>query len=91
VITKGEFFFGEIDDNVLKEYLFEGIGAPLSPTVILLPMKSNGKIMTLTYGDFGRKEALPVQSDVLVMLANQAGLVIENLLYRKLLKKASQQ
>ncbi len=91
VITKGQFFFGESDDNVLKEYLFEGIGAPLSPTIILLPMKSNGKIMTLTYGDFGRKKALPVQSDVLVMLANQAGLVIENLLYRKLLKKASQQ
>jgi hypothetical protein len=91
VITGGRFFFGESDDKVLKEYLFEGIGAPLSPTVILLPMKSNGKVMTLTYGDFGRKEALPVQSDVLVMLANQAGLVVENILYRKLLKKASQQ
>lgn len=91
VIARGRFFFGESDDEVLKEYLFEGIGAPLSPTVLLLPMKSNGKVMTLTYGDFGRREALPVQSDVLVMLANQAGLVVENILYRKLLKKASQQ
>ena len=90
VIAEGQFFFGESDDDILKEYLFEGIGAPLSPIVILLPMKSNGKIMTLTYGDFGGKEASPVQSDVLVMLANQAGLVVENLLYRQMLKKASQ-
>ena len=89
VIEKGQFFYGESDDEVLKEHLFTGIGAPLRPTIILLPMKSRGKIMTLTYGDFGRKEVSPVQSDVLVILANQAGLVVENALYRKLLNKAS--
>ncbi len=89
VIEKGRLFYGESDDEVLKEHLFAGIGAPLRPTIILLPMKSRGKIMTLTYGDFGRKEVPPVQSDVLVILANQAGLVVENTLYRKLLNKAS--
>lgn len=89
VIEKGQFFYGESDDEVLKEHLFAGIGAPLRPTIILLPMKSRGKIMTLTYGDFGGKEVSPVQSDVLVILANQAGLVVENALYRKLLNKAS--
>jgi hypothetical protein len=89
VIEMGQFFYGESDDEVLKEHLFAGIGAPLRPTIILLPMKSRGKIMTLTYGDFGRKEVSPIQSDVLVILANQAGLVVENALYRKLLNKAS--
>jgi hypothetical protein len=89
VIEKGRLFYGESDDEVLKEHLFAGIGAPLRPTIILLPMKSRGKIMTLTYGDFGGKEVPPVQSDVLVILANQAGLVVENTLYRKLLNKAS--
>ncbi len=89
VIEKGQFFYGESDDEVLKEHLFTGIGVPLRQTIILLPMKSRGKIMTLTYGDFGRKEVSPVQSDVLVILANQAGLVVENALYRKLINKAS--
>ena len=35
------------------------------------------------------KNVPPVQSDVLVILANLAGLVVENALYRKLLNKAS--
>jgi len=52
-------------------------------------MKGRGKIMTLTYGDFGGKEVSPVQSDMLVILANQAGMAVENAFYRKLLKKAS--
>lgn len=89
VIENGRFFYGESDDKVLKEHLFAGIGAPLRPTIILLPMKGRGKIMTLTYGDFGGKEVSPVQSDMLVILANQAGMAVENALYRKLLKKAS--
>jgi hypothetical protein len=45
--------------------------------------------VTVTYGDFGSREASPVQSDELVILATQAGLVIENILCRKLLNKAS--
>lgn len=45
--------------------------------------------MTLTYGDFGMKEVSPVQSDMLVILADQAGVIVENTLYRKLLNKAS--
>lgn len=89
VIEKGQFFYGESDDEVLKEHLFEGIGAPLRPTIILLPLKSRGKIMTLTYGDFGIKEVSPVQSDMLVILADQAGVIVEKTFYRKLLNKAS--
>ena len=89
VIEKGQLFYGESNDAVLREYLFAGIGAPLRPTIMLLPMMSRGKVMTLTYGDFGRKEVSPVQRDGLVILAHQAGLVVENALYRKLINKGS--
>jgi hypothetical protein len=89
VIEKVQFFFGTCDDEVLKEHLFKVIGAPLGPAVLLLPMKSRGKTVTLTYGDFGGKEASPVQSDYLEILANEAGLVLENTLYRKQLARVS--
>jgi len=89
-IEKGQFFCGESDDDVLKKHLFEEIGTPLKSAIILLPMRSHGKIITLTYGDFGEKEAAPVQREVLEILAQSAGQMVENILYRKLLSKASQ-
>jgi hypothetical protein len=89
VLEKGQVFYGESNDAVLKEHLFSVIGAPLRPAILLLPMKSRGKIMTLTYGDFGGKEVSPVQRDRLVILANQAGLVVENALYKKQFNKVS--
>lgn len=90
VIERGHLFYGESNDKVLKEHLFKRIGAPLRSTIILLPMKSRRKTIALTYGDFGRKEPSPVQIDALEILAGQAGLVLENVLYRKHLNKASQ-
>lgn len=88
VIEKGQSFYGESRDEVLKEYLFQVIGEPLKPTIILLPMKSRRKVITLTYGDFGQKEVSQVQKEMLSILANQAGMVVENAIYRKLLNKA---
>ena len=89
MVEKGQFFYGERDDEVLKKHLFKAIGAPRSRAMLLLPMKSIGKTVTLTYGDFGEKEAAPVQADVLEILANEAGLVLENVLYRKQLNRTS--
>jgi hypothetical protein len=90
VIEQGQIFFGDSEDAVLKKSLFDKIGQPLRPTVLLLPVKIQGKIMALTYADFGMEEPFPVQTDVLEMLACQAGLVLENALYRKHIKKVSQ-
>lgn len=90
VVEKGEAFFGETDDEVLRKDLFEAIGEPLSPTVIILPMKSDGKTVVVTYGDFGGKESVQVQSGLLEILADEAGLVLENALYRKKLNMVSQ-
>lgn len=90
VIENGRIFYGESDDAVLKNYLFKEIGAPLSSNIILIPIKSLLKTVTLTYGDFGIKEASPVPICALEILANQVGVVLENTLYRKHLNKASQ-
>jgi hypothetical protein len=90
VVEKGELFCGESEDEVLREHLFEGIGEPLSRTIILLPMKTRGKTVILTYGDFGEKEASPIQSDALEILAQSAGLILDNMLYRKQLDRMSQ-
>jgi hypothetical protein len=89
-VEKGQFFCGESDDDVLKKSLFEEIGTPLRSSIILIPMRSHGKIVTVTYGDFGDKEAAPVRGEVLEILAQSAGQMVENILYRKLLSKASQ-
>jgi hypothetical protein len=88
-VEEGEVFCGESDDEILKKHLFEAIGEPLSPMIILLPMKTRGKTVILTYGDFGGKEASAVKSDLLEILAIEAGLVLENTLYRKQPDKAS--
>lgn len=90
VVEKGELFCGESEDEVLREHLFQGIGEPLSRTIILLPMKTRGKTVILTYGDFGGKEASPIQNDVLEILAQSAGLILDNMLYRKQLDRVSQ-
>ncbi len=89
VTEKGKLFYGESADEVLRNHLFEAIGAPLRPAIILLPMKARGKTVALIYGDFGGKEATTIQSDLLEILANEAGLILENMLYRKQSSKAS--
>lgn len=89
MIDKGQPFYGERDDEVLKKHLFREIGTPLSPAMVLLPMKTRGKTITVTYGDFGGKTASSVQSDILEILANEAGLVLENAIYLKKLSRVS--
>lgn len=90
VIETGQTFYGESSDDILTNNLYKMIGAPLKPAVLLLPLKSRGRTIAVIYGDFGSKEASPVQLDMLEIMANEAGLVIENSLYRKQVNKFSQ-
>lgn len=83
VIEKRSTFFGKTDDEIVREHLFAAIGAPLSPTVFLLPLGSFGKTISLVYGDFGQGEPSPVPVDFLELLAGEAGLVLENAVYRR--------
>jgi len=89
VLDKGQAFYGESSDEVLKEF-FLNIGKPLSPAVVLLPLITDRKVVAVVYGDFGKKEVSPVQLDILEVLAQQVGIVVEYALFRKRTTKASQ-
>jgi hypothetical protein len=90
VLEKGLAYYGESSDEALKG-LFREIGAPLSPAVVLLPLISYRKVVAIVYGDFGQKEASPVQLDLLEILAQQVGLALEYALFRRQMTKAQQQ
>ena len=83
------YYYGESSDEALKG-LFTEIGKPLSPAVVLLPLICDRKVVAVVYGDFGEKEASPVQLDILEILAQQVGIVLEYALFRRQMTKASQ-
>jgi hypothetical protein len=87
-LEKGLAFHGESSDEALAG-LFQEIGRPLSPAVVLLPVISDRKVVAIVYGDFGKKEASPVQLDILEILAQQVGISLEYALFRRQMTKAS--
>lgn len=89
VLEKGLLYYGEKNDEALKG-LFQEIGKPLSPAVLLLPVICDRKVVAVIYGDFGKQEATPVQLDILEILAQQVGIVLEFALFRRQMTKASQ-
>ena len=82
VVEGGESYYGVADD-LLRDTLFPALGAPASPKILLLPVKSFGRVIALIYGDFGPRAGGAPQPELLEMLALHAGLVIDNALYRK--------
>ena len=89
VIEKGLAFYGESGDATLTG-LFQEIGKPSSPAVVLLPVISDRKVVAVVYGDFGKNEASPVQLDILEILGYQVGMVLEYALFRRQMTKAPQ-
>ena len=90
VIEEGVPFFGDCDDALLRERLYAEIHPPQNSTILLLPVRSRGKTVALTYGDFGEKQASAVPLQLLEILAGRVGLLLENAFYRKKLEKAGQ-
>ena len=89
VLEKGLAYYGESSDETIKG-LFKEIGKPLSPAFVLLPLVVDRKVIAVVYGDFGKKEASPVQLDMLEILAQQVGTVLEFALFRRQATKESQ-
>ncbi len=89
VLEKGLAYYGESSDEAVKG-LFKEIGKPLSPAVVLLPLICDRKVVAVVYGDFGKKEASPVQLDILEILAQQVGIVLEYAVFRRQVEKAAQ-
>jgi hypothetical protein len=63
------------------------VGTPCNAEILLLPLKNRDKTISLVYGDFGDNAATPVALEILESFARQAGLVMENAVYRKKLEK----
>jgi hypothetical protein len=89
VIEKGRVYYGESGDETLRAF-FSEIGKPLSPAIVLLPLISNQKVVAVIYGDFGQNEASPVRLDMLEILSQQAGIVLEYAIFRRQVAKAAQ-
>lgn len=89
VIESGQVFYGECNDELLHDYLFEKIGEPLDRTVFILPLKVSGQVKALIYADFGHSELSSVIPDVFEVLAIEAGLILENVRYRQQILNAA--
>jgi len=89
VVEKGRLYYGQRKDEILTSLLYKEIGAPQSPKVIVVPLISRGKVIAVTYADFGAKPVSPPQIDLIEALAGHAGLILDNALYRKSIEKTS--
>lgn len=83
VIDKGKVFYGASDDAVVREHLFAEIGAPDSAPILLLPLRLQGKTISITYADFGGREPAIIDIEQMEILVNHAEVALENALYRK--------
>jgi hypothetical protein len=79
-IDGGVLFCGQAPEETTLRRLYEHVGAPHSPKVAVLPLKTRaGKVLALCYGDFGAQWATPAPIDLLDIFTRHAGLVLENL------------
>ncbi|MBU5612012.1 DUF4388 domain-containing protein [Geomonas azotofigens] len=78
----GEICYGDADE-ALRDTMYGAIGAPLSSKALLLPVKSFGRVIAVIYADFGQGTGTDPQLPLLEVLSQHAGLVIDNILYRK--------
>ena len=85
----GLSFSGEIDDDILNEHLFSRIGAPVMPWAALYPLKSRGITIAMIYADFGRDETKDVPGSMFEILVSEAGLLLDNSLYRRQILEAA--
>ncbi|NIQ96597.1 MAG: DUF4388 domain-containing protein [Desulfuromonadales bacterium] len=81
-VKSGDFYAGTCDDFVV-EHLYTRLGAPSSGQMVLLPVKSAGRAVFLTYADFGDEPEGDIPEDLLEMLIDQTGLALEKVLKRR--------
>ena len=83
VVEKGRLYYGQRSDSVLTNLLHKEIGAPHSPKAMVVPLISRGKVIAVIYADFGSKPVSPPQINLIEALAQHAGSILDNALYRK--------
>ena len=87
VVEKGRLYYGQRSDTVLTNILYKEIGAPRSPKVMVVPLINRGKVIAVTYADFGSKPVSPPQINLIEALSQHAGSILDNALYRKSIEK----
>jgi len=90
VIANGNLFVGEGADKLLEEKLYCQIEKPLCGQILVAPLKCLGRVVAVTYADFGSRHQADIQTDLICALMRHAGLVYENALYRKKFEKMLQ-
>ncbi|WP_224984190.1 DUF4388 domain-containing protein [Geomonas agri] len=78
----GEICYGDVDQP-LRDTMYAAIGTPMTGKALLLPVKSFGRVIAVIYADFGPGTGTNPQLPLLEILSQHAGLVIDNILYRK--------
>jgi hypothetical protein len=87
VVENGRLYYGQRDDNVLTTLLYKEIGQPRNPKALIVPLTSRGKVIAVTYADFGSKPVSPTQTELLEALAQHAGSILDNAIYKKHIEK----
>ncbi|MDD2309919.1 MAG: DUF4388 domain-containing protein [Desulfuromonadaceae bacterium] len=87
VVENGRLYYGQRRDDALMNFFYKEIGAPRSPKIMVVPLISRGKVIAVTYADFGPKPVSPPQTNLLEALAGHAGSMLDNALYRKSIEK----
>ncbi|MEE4254094.1 MAG: DUF4388 domain-containing protein [Desulfuromusa sp.] len=90
IINSGESFLGKPDDGTFDDLIYPEISAPADKTILLLPLKSNDRVITITYADFGNRAVSQISLDFLEFFVGQAGIAMENALFRKQLDSSNQ-
>ncbi|MBV5341272.1 MAG: DUF4388 domain-containing protein [Deltaproteobacteria bacterium] len=87
VVKNGRLYYGQRSDAALADFLYKEIKAPHSQKIMVVPLISRGKVIAVTYADFGSKPVSPPQINMLEALAMHAGSILDNALYRKKIEK----
>lgn len=88
VVEHGRLYYGQRNDSQLTTLLYKEIGAPRSPRALIVPLISRGKVIAVTYADFGSRAVFPPHTGLLEALAQYAGAILDNALYRKNIEKS---
>lgn len=90
VMASGTIFSGASDHPLLSESIYSQIGQPTSGRMIVVPFKCLGRVLAVTYSDFGSRHGGDVDTGLIAILVRHAGIVYENALYRKKFEKMLQ-
>jgi len=86
-MSSGDIFFGEAAHPLLSESIYCQIDDPADRLILVTPFKCLGRVLAVTYGDFGARQRSEVDTDLISLLVRHAGIVYENALYRKKFEK----